>query len=107
MKVGIDVARCLAYWAGRDGRDGRQNARKGDSDADLIKWHVNADLNPDFIFGWMNSKEHSDHIKRIDAVYAERNTLRAKVKDLEARIKELEAQPSGEFVKLSEIYVKK
>ena len=99
-KVTLDVARCLAYLIGRDGRDGRTNARTGGSDADLEKHHVGQELTPEYIFGWMNSKEHSTHIKRIDALYKERDALKA-------RVKELEAQPSGEFVKLSDIYVKK
>jgi murein DD-endopeptidase MepM/ murein hydrolase activator NlpD len=86
VKVNIDVARCMAYWAGRDGRDGRANARKGETDADLVKIHVGQDLTWDYIFGWMNSGEMTANIKRLDAVYAERDSLRKQVADLKAQL---------------------
>lgn len=85
-EVNLDVARCFSYWVGRDGRDGRANGRKGETDADLIKFHVGKELTREYVFSWMNSGEMNENIKRLDAVYAERNSLRQQVKDLNAKL---------------------
>ena len=99
VKVNIDVARCMAYWAGRDGRDGRANARNGEADADLVKMHVGQDLTWNYIFGWMNSGEMSANIKRIDAVYAERDSFKKQMIDAKAQIEKLTKQLADEKTK--------
>lgn len=95
-KVNIDVARCMAYWVGRDGRDGRANGRKGETDADLIKFHVGKELTREYIFGWMNSGEMSANIKRLDAVYSERDSLRKQVADQKSQVEKLTKQLADE-----------
>lgn len=105
QKVDIDVARCLAYWVGRDGREGRPNARNGQTDADLIKYHVGQELTPKFIFGWMNGGEMTETIKRIDALYRERDMLKKRVAALEAELKtsKSQAEPGDAEKKLQKV----
>jgi len=93
--VGIDVARCMAYLAGRDGREGRPNARTGGSDADLIKNHEKVVLSRKYITGWMNSGEMVENIKRLDAAFAAKADLakaKTEITTLKNQIKVLTAQ---------------
>jgi hypothetical protein len=100
MKVDINNARQMAYsFLGRDGRDGRKNAIKGETDEDLKKWLPN-ELTNNFVTGTWDSKEAQAYRVILDKVYAERDSLRAKVKELEKQI-------SSEYVKVSDLYIKK
>lgn len=94
----LNNARQIAYsFLGRDGRDGRKNAIKGETDADLKKWVGQPMGNADITSAW-DSPEAKEYRKKLDAVYTERDNLRKKVKELEA---------GGQFVKVTDLYIKK
>lgn len=89
-KTNINTARIIAYaFLGTDGRDGRGNARNGQRDGDLNKYHVGNDLTNQWILNAFDSPEAETYRKKIDAVYAERDTLRGVKQKLTAEIEEL------------------
>ena len=98
-KISLDSARMMAYYSGRDGRDGAINARIGQADDDL-KGHVGKDLTNKWLTSWGDSPEGVANAKRLDAVFKERDSLKA-------RVKELETQLAAEYIPVGQLYIKK
>jgi len=85
-------ARKIAFWNGRNGYDGRPNALRGDTDADLMKYHVGKELRSVQEAFYVGNEGKTYREVTEPAVYKERDQLRIKTKAQEAKIKELEAQ---------------
>ncbi len=94
-KVNLDTARILAHHnLARDGFDGRPDAHRGDSDADLKKYHVGADLTNEYIRNnFFLSGEASNAFGHKNAVYRERDSLRSQLASANKRITELSNRP--------------
>lgn len=76
MKVDINNARQIAYsFLGRDGRDGRPNAIKGETDKDLKNW-LDDELTNDYITKKWDSQEAKNYRDTLNKVYKERDELR-------------------------------
>ncbi|WMM74482.1 hypothetical protein RCF27_09445 [Rhodococcus pyridinivorans] len=94
-KVNLDTARILAHHnLARDGFDGRPDAHRGDSDADLKKYHVGADLTNEYIRNnFFVAGEASNAFGIKNAVYRERDSLRSQLAAANKRITELSNRP--------------
>lgn len=103
--VNLDTARILANGCGTsDGFDGRPAAHGGQRDDDLNKNHVGQALTNEYIINnWWKSQEASDKLGIVRAVYAERDALRQEV----AKLKEQLNDQGGDYIKVSDLYVRK
>lgn len=102
-KVNLDTARILAHMSlARDGYDGRPSAHGGTSDEDLKKHHVGKELTNNYIRdNFFSSKEASKAFGIKDAVYKERDRLRAEVASLKKQLASV--QPGEAEKKLKKI----
>lgn len=102
-KVNLDTARILAHMnLARDGYDGRPSAHSGQSDEDLKKHHVGKELTNNYIRdNFFSSKEASKAFGIKDAVYKERDRLRAEVASLKKQLASV--QPGEAEKKLKKI----
>ena len=89
-KVNLDTARILAHMnLARDGYEGRPSAHGGQADADLNKNHVGKELTNKYIRdNFFASAEASKAFDIKDAVYKERDRLRAEVASLKKQLAE-------------------
>jgi hypothetical protein len=96
-KINLDTARILAHMnLARDGYDGRPSAHAGQSDDDLKKNHVGKELTNQYIRdNFFASGEASKAFDIKDAVYKERDSLRAQL----AAIKPGEAEAKLQAIK--------
>lgn len=102
-KVNLDTARILAHMnLARDGYDGRPSAHGGTSDDDLKKHHVGKELTNKYIRdNFFSSGEASKAFGVKDALYKERDRLRAEVAGLKKQL--ASAQPGEAEKKLKKI----
>lgn len=103
VKTTLDQARIVAFMNGRNGFNGSKNALDGSYDDDLKKNHVGKELDQ-VLVGWYQSLEganYRDHV--LPSVFNERDQLKKENEALKAQLD----QSPDEFVKLSEIYVRK
>ncbi|MFM9793288.1 CHAP domain-containing protein [Streptomyces turgidiscabies] len=86
VKLNIDALRAINYgFNGRDGRDGRKDARKGEVDKAIIESGImQRDMNTDevneFLVDSFHSKEGAAYRALVDKTFAERDELRRLVK---------------------------
>ena len=104
-KVNLDTARILAHMSlARDGYDGRPSAHAGKTDADLKKNHVGKELTNKYIRdNFFSSVEASKAFGIKDAVYKERDRLRAEVASLKKQLAEKPTSASDAENKLNMI----